>query len=157
MNTAPTPPTPPLLLLDEDATREVFKHVELPFALKLTCRAMRAAAPGKTKTSMADVVGTVSLLAWARELGCPYNEETCMYAAAGGHLEVLRWAHEHLYPWDRWTCAFAAHNGHIDCLKYAYEQGCDLDKRTCEKAAAGGQLSCLATAGEKEAPWDVDT
>ena len=32
------------------------------------------------------------MLQWAREKGCEWDEETCEYAAEGGHLEVLRWA-----------------------------------------------------------------
>ena len=29
---------------------------------------------------------------WARTNGCPWDEDTCAYAAEGGHLEVLQWA-----------------------------------------------------------------
>ena len=32
------------------------------------------------------------MVQWAREKGCEWDEETCEYAAEGGHLEVLRWA-----------------------------------------------------------------
>jgi hypothetical protein len=28
---------------------------------------------------------------WARENGCPWDEDTCRSAAAGGHLELLKW------------------------------------------------------------------
>jgi len=33
-------------------------------------------------------------LIWARENGCPWNEETCAYAAINGHLDLLIWARE---------------------------------------------------------------
>ena len=41
---------------------------------------------------MPNFVGSVGRLAWAKELGCPWNENTCAKAAEGGHLEVLQWA-----------------------------------------------------------------
>jgi len=52
--------------------------------------------------------GHLEVLKWARENGCPWDEETCAYAAKGGHLEVLKWARENGCPWDEWTCAYAA-------------------------------------------------
>ena len=51
-----------------------------------------------------DFVGSVERLAWAKEMGCPWNEEVCAHAADVGHLEVLRWAWEHRCPWDSQTC-----------------------------------------------------
>jgi hypothetical protein len=39
------------------------------------------------------------VLKWARENGCPWDEETCSAAAEGGHLEVLKWARENGCPW----------------------------------------------------------
>ena len=47
------------------------------------------------------------MLKWARESDCPWDEETCAYAAEG-HLEVLKWAHANGCPWDEETCAYAA-------------------------------------------------
>ena len=58
------------------------------------------------------------------ENGCPWNEETCFYAAENGHLECLKYAHENGCRWDKRTCSNAAENGHLECLKYAYENGC---------------------------------
>ena len=97
-----------LLLLDADAMGVLYAHVDVPLPLKLVCRQTRAAAPAKTKTSLADVVGTVPLLAWARALGCPWNKETCACAARYGHFEVLQWAFLHVCEWDKDTCLNAA-------------------------------------------------
>ena len=36
----------------------------------------------------------------ARENDCPWDEDTCSYAAYGGHLEVLKWARLNGCPWD---------------------------------------------------------
>ena len=54
------------------------------------------------------------MLKWARENGCPWNEETCEYAAKHSHLETLKWARENGCPWDEWTCAWAAHKGYLE-------------------------------------------
>ena len=63
-------------------------------------------------------VKSVSLLAWARENGCPWDERTCAAAAAAGNLEVLKWAREHGCPWDERTCAAAATGGHREVLQW---------------------------------------
>ena len=63
------------------------------------------------------------MLQWARENGCPWNEDTCAGAAAGGHLEVLKWARENGAPWDKYTCWYAAEPGHLEVLKWAVLNG----------------------------------
>jgi hypothetical protein len=37
---------------------------------------------------------------WAREEGCPWDEEICREAAGSGHLEVLQWARKQGCPWN---------------------------------------------------------
>jgi hypothetical protein len=61
------------------------------------------------------------------ENGCPWNEQTCSYAATVGRLECLKYAHENGCPWNDETCSSAACNGHLNCLKYAHENGCPWD------------------------------
>ena len=139
---------PPLLWLDEDALREVFKHVELPMALKLACRATRAAAPDETTTDVADVLVAVPLVRWARALGCPLNAYACICAAQGGKLGVLKWLRANGCEKDGRTCEGAAWGGHLDCLKWAHEHGCEWDCDTCSNAARGGHLDCLVWARE---------
>jgi hypothetical protein len=53
------------------------------------------------------------VLKWARENGCPWNEDTCAYAAKGGHLEVLKWARANGCPWDEKTREYAAWKGYV--------------------------------------------
>ena len=38
------------------------------------------------------------MLQWARANGCPWDEETCTFAAKKGHNEVLQWAIENGCP-----------------------------------------------------------
>jgi hypothetical protein len=54
------------------------------------------------------------VLKWARENDCPWDYQTCWYAAMGGHLEVLKWARKNDCPWDEHTCKFAAMGGHLE-------------------------------------------
>ena len=49
------------------------------------------------------------MLQWAREQGCPWDEETCAGAASGGHLKVLQWLREQGCPWDKEECLYIAH------------------------------------------------
>jgi hypothetical protein len=46
----------------------------------------------------------LGVLKWAREHGCPWNSDTCSFAARGGHLTVLRWARKQGCEWDEETC-----------------------------------------------------
>jgi hypothetical protein len=48
------------------------------------------------------IFGSVELLAWAKEQGCPWTVQTSARTAAGGRVEVLQWARAHHCPG---TCA----------------------------------------------------
>jgi hypothetical protein len=58
----------------------------------------------------------------------------CARAMQFGHLEVLKWARTNGCPWDKETCTFAAAEGHLECLKWAHTNGCPWDKETCSTA-----------------------
>ena len=52
---------------------------------------------------------------------CPWDENTCDYAASRGHLHVLKWLREENNPpcpWDGDTCASAARRGHLHVILY---------------------------------------
>ena len=68
------------------------------------------------------------MLQWARQNGCPWDEDTCAQAAEGGHLEVLQWARQNGCPWDEYTCAEAAGGGHLEVLQWARQNGCPWDE-----------------------------
>ena len=101
--------------------------------------------------------GHLDCLQWARGNGCPWDVETCAYAALSGNLECLQWAHENGCPWDTYTCALAAMMGHLDCLQWAHENGCPWNSRTCVAAVENGHLDCLKWAHENGCPWDTRT
>ena len=43
--------------------------------------------------------GHAEVLRWARENGCPWDQDTCYEAVNRGYVEVLRWARENGAPW----------------------------------------------------------
>jgi hypothetical protein len=96
--------------------------------------------------------GHLEVFKWARENGCPWDDWTCAGAALNGNLEVLKWAHENGCPWNFRTCAWAARDGHLEVLKYARENGCPWDMLTCFYAAEGGHIELLRWARENGAP-----
>ena len=53
---------------------------------------------------------------------------TCAFAAENGHLHVLRWARENGCPWDENTCAFAKAYNHVDIVRWVTENGCPQKK-----------------------------
>jgi len=60
--------------------------------------------------------GHLAVLQWARQQGCPWWAwGICSGAAEGGHLAVLQWARELGYQWDEDTCVHAAYGGHLEC------------------------------------------
>ena len=100
--------------------------------------------------------GHLAVLQWAREHNCQWDEATCEGAAAGGHLAVLQWAREHGAPWDTETCAFAAEGGHLAVLQWARDHNCQWDERTCAYAAEYGHMEVMQWARDHGAPWEVN-
>ena len=62
------------------------------------------------------------MLQWARANGCPWDKETCSYAARGGHLEMPQWARANGCPWDKRTLEWGKYS--IELLKWAITNGC---------------------------------
>ena len=95
----------------------------------------------------------------ARSRPCPWDKDTCMYAAKGGHLDVLQWlrSRDPPCPWGEDTCCVAALGGHLDVLQWARSQDppCPWDGRTCSHAANGGHLDVLQWLRSQDplCPW----
>jgi hypothetical protein len=49
----------------------------------------------------------------ARELGCPWDAETCACAAQSGQLTLLHWARANGCPWSEETTMMAAYEGNL--------------------------------------------
>jgi hypothetical protein len=115
-------------------------------------------------------------LTYAHENGCPWNQQTCTFAAIGGSLKCLKYAHEHGCPWDISTfgCAradamirylilngcpghvraddFAAKRANLELLQFARETECLWTAVTCEKAVFFNALPCLTYAHKQGCP-----
>ena len=117
--------------LDGDLLKELYKHVDVPFALKLVCHAMCDANPEPTVTKLRHVVSSVPLLSWAHDNGCPRTKWTCAWAACGGHAEVMLWASDNDWPWDDYTIREA---GGIPPLVALVRDGNDAQKKEAADA-----------------------
>ena len=120
----------------------VFWYIRYPASSsKLPC----AGRTVGVKLQVEEFVGSVQLLAWAKENGCPWVVRVCMWAAKYGQLEVLQWAREHHCPWDARTCTFAAQYGHLAVLKWAREHGCGfVHARRFRRARGGAEVGAGA-------------
>ena len=96
--------------------------------------------------------GHLDVLQWARANECPWDEDTCSSAARGGHLKVLQWARAKGCLWDKATCHYAAERSHFKVLQWARANGCPWDKYVCLSAASGGHLEMLQWARRRTAP-----
>ena len=47
--------------------------------------------------------GHLDVLRWARENGCPWDNETTHQAVRGGHRKVFQWARQNGCPWEQNT------------------------------------------------------
>jgi hypothetical protein len=64
------------------------------------------------------------VLKYLHENGCPWDWDTCCYAARNGHLPALQYLHENGCPWDISTCTWAAERKRWDCLQYLVDNKC---------------------------------
>uniref|UniRef100_A0A6C0IY80 Uncharacterized protein n=1 Tax=viral metagenome TaxID=1070528 RepID=A0A6C0IY80_9ZZZZ len=75
-------------LLNELLEHDTMKGCE--FVLKLTCTTFAECMPKKTRTKMSTVVKSVTLLQWAHEQGCPWNEDDRGHGPGREYRSVLR-------------------------------------------------------------------
>ena len=109
-------------------------------------------------TCLAAGRGMIESLTCLRANECPWNKDTCEFAARGGHLEVLQWARQNGCEWDKWTCAAAAKGGHLEVLQWLRQNGCEWDKWTCHERvrrtarAGGGRAGGAAVVASERVP-----
>ena len=171
----------PVLLADlpGELLELVYPHVDIPFALRCTCRALRDAftdelvelfgkrvrgrslgplreTPPKTKTAMVDVVTDVRLVAWACENGCQWTHFLAISASAAGHEESLNYLREFRgLQMDQAYPAVAAANGRLRTLSWLCLHGARSvwNQQTCDLAAARGHFRCLEFAFNRNCPF----
>ena len=150
-----------LVDMNGDALGEVYKRVLVPFALKLTCRALRDVGPKQTKTGCKRLVNSgVGVLQWACDLGYSPTVSAANTAALTGRLPELQLLRAKECPWDWMTCAMAAMGGHLTLLQWAIANGCPLDNNESmivEMATLKGELQVVQWAISNNYPWDKGT
>jgi hypothetical protein len=144
--------------VDPKAGSELFVEAAERGDLKLLKWLHKHECPWDANTcDWAAIKGRLDILQWVREHGCPWREDTCWCAARGGHLQLLKWLRAHGCAWDADTCSEAALLGRLDILKWAHAQGCPWDEHTYWCAAQGGHLHILQWARKHSCPWDIYT
>ena len=162
---------PPLTLnaLDADALSEIFKHVGVPLALKLACRAIRAAAPARTKSYVNHAHETLAQLQWACSTGLEVHHKLVGEVAARGQLDQLLWIksgaslHCSSERFEEQVKEAAATNGHVHVLKcfmpqcmhyWSHEKDVGLFFRA---AGFGGQRPTLEWLAARFGEWELDS
>lgn len=138
--------------MPDDLLRKILPRLKLRFALKLTCRSMRALMPRRTKSSFAQIARSVSLLRWAiDECGMPTgSEQVAITAVSRGTYSVLQelWDRD-LITWNTDMSEAAAKHGHLTMLKLAKSKHFYWKPGTLRGAAEGGHLEILTWAVNK--------
>ena len=148
-----------LLHLSDDNLRLLFDLIDLPLALKLTCRALRSLAPKETETKVVHVVKGIGLIVWGHECGLFEHlspSAVSKHAATiwpGGDEAIEYISSPSLYHHDLGDvapkgdlCLAAARAGLVPMLEYLdYEQyyaATESGVPLCA-AAGAGHLECV--------------
>lgn len=159
-------------LTDDVLRKLVLEYAPVPFALKVTCKAMRRAAPERTETPIQRVVVSLKLISWARAMGMGWKGEKVMQAAAAaGDLSAVVYACEMHAPRDQEAFYAACRHGHLDVLDWLFSSGCPWKEKNenddplsggkaCSAAAKGGHLHVLRflrSSRQMNAKWTTNT
>jgi len=132
--------------MPDDLLRKILPRIKLPFALKLTCRSMRALLPRRTWSSFAQIGRSVSLLRWAiDECDMPTgSEQVAITAVSRGTFSVLQelWDRD-LITWNTNMSEAAARHGRLTMLKLARNKRFAWRDGTLRGAAEGGHLDLI--------------
>jgi len=79
-------------------------------------------------------LGSIAMLNWAVERGCPLSAKTFARAARCASLDVLRELKKLKCPWNSRVCVYAALRGRVDVFEWARENGCVWNSLVCAAA-----------------------
>lgn len=83
----------------------------------------RGVLRGRYLCSAAATGGHLDVLKWLREIDCPWDETTTVYAATHNHLPLLQWAIANGCPFNMWCWTYATDRDHVAILRWGYESG----------------------------------
>jgi hypothetical protein len=114
--------------LPQDALREILRYLKVPLALKLTCRAVRAAAPEYTISYSIHALRTINFFTWAYKNGMRLTHGLATAVAREGNLDALLFMKTVGQPdlsnnLCRYACPAAAECGHLHILKRFMKTG----------------------------------
>lgn len=103
--------------------------------------------------------GSMSLLVWARYVGCDWSETVFLAAVEGTQIAVLQFLLDHECPIPTGTEAFAlaAEIRDLQTLEFLYENNFEWDAATCSAAARVNWLEGLQWLRAHNCPWDTTT
>jgi len=118
--------------LPQDALREIVGYLKVPLALKLTCRAMRVAAPEHTISYSIHALRTINFFTWAYKNGMRLTHRLATAVAREGNLDALLFICTVGQPdlsnnMARYVCPVAAECGHLHILKRFMKTGTTRD------------------------------
>lgn len=127
--------------LPDDALRHIFTHVEVPYVLKLACRALRAAGPKRTFTTMERVAKSKQSLRLAHMMRFPFTWDAAFACviAQSGNLEALVWATEaRRIPIDHRVACDAGTSGNLQMVDWLHAAHKEVfNSKSVARAAAG--------------------
>ncbi|QDZ22381.1 hypothetical protein HOP50_07g49200 [Chloropicon primus] len=122
------------------------------------CEHLQMQIWGEDTCSYAARGGHLHVIKWLMDEGCPWNNSACAYAARGGHVETLKWMKSQGCPWNEsMVCYAAARGGHLRLLKWQRSNGSEWSQELCEAAAYGGHLETLKWLKSEGCPWNTQT
>jgi len=87
---------------------------------------------------LASKANMMETLKWARDRGCPWNEDTMTQLAMNSNVEGLKWAKNAGCPFGSQAMEGAAKAGRLRNLQWLEEAGCRWNFFNCLVAAASG-------------------
>lgn len=106
---------------------------------------------------IAAIKGSIDILEYLHNSGCPWNAETSTAAVCYSKFELLKWAHEHGCPWDTSTSRIAAKLKDPTILKWLIQNGCPTNTKVSKELAIRGDLETLKWIRECGVPWSPST
>ncbi|KXZ49043.1 hypothetical protein GPECTOR_23g13 [Gonium pectorale] len=99
--------------------------------------------------------GSVELLAWLRQRGCPWGSSAFAAAAEAGGVELLAWLRQRGCPYSRHVYTVAAEAGCVAALEWLAEQGCLMEEsgQPYAKACANGDMAAARCLRRLGVPW----
>lgn len=119
------------------------------------------AVTGKDLCCVAAYEGSLSLLLWARKVGCEWNDDVFLAAVRGGQITMLQWWEDTAQPFNQHNVleAFlvAVNSCNLKTLEWLYQNKAERHVYACAAAGRVGWLDGLKWLRSHGFPWDQGT